>query len=51
VVSGKSACRNVNLIVQGLLRYASISETMDTYSLTLPDMQGEGVSAMESNFS
>jgi integrase len=41
--------RNVNpKIVQELLGYASTSDTMDTYSYILPDMQGEVVSAMES---
>jgi integrase len=43
---------NVNpKIVQELLGHANISETMDTYSHVLPDMQGEAVSAMESAFS
>ena len=31
-----------------MLGYATISQTMDTYSHVLPDMQGEAVSAMES---
>jgi site-specific recombinase XerD len=35
-------------IVQEMLGYATISQTMDTYSHVLPDMQGEAVSAMES---
>ncbi len=44
--------RNVNpKIVQELLGHASISETMDTYSHVLPDMQGEAVAAMEVAFS
>ncbi len=44
--------RNVNpKIVQELLGHASISETMDTYSHVLPDMQGDAVAAMEVAFS
>jgi integrase len=35
-------------IVQEILGHANISQTMDTYSHVLPNMQGEAVSAMES---
>jgi integrase len=35
-------------IVQEMLGHATISQTLDTYSHLLPDMQGEAVSAMES---
>lgn len=34
-------------IVQEMLGHATITQTMDTYSHVLPDMQGEAVSAME----
>ncbi len=36
-------------IVQEMLGHASISQTMDTYSHVLPNMQGEAVRAMEGN--
>jgi len=38
-------------IVQEMLGHANISQTMDTYSHVLPDMQGQAVSAMESALS
>ena len=34
-------------IVQELLGHANISQTMDTYSHVLPNMQGEAVAAMQ----
>jgi integrase len=41
--------QNVNpKIVQEMLGHANISETMDTYSHVLPNMQESAVSAMES---
>ncbi len=36
-------------IVQEMLGHATISQTMDTYSHVLPNMQGEAVKAMEVN--
>jgi integrase len=40
--------KNVNpKIVQEMLRHATISQTMDTYSHVLPDIQGEAVSALD----
>jgi integrase len=38
-------------IVQEMLGHATISQTMDTYSHVLPDMQEKAVSAMESALS
>jgi integrase len=38
-------------IVQEMLGYSTITQTMDTYSHVLPDMQDEAVSAMESALS
>jgi integrase len=39
---------NVNpKIVQEILEHATISQTMDTYSHVLPDMQDQAVLAME----
>jgi integrase len=35
-------------IVQEMLGHSTITQTMDTYSHVLPDMQDEAVSAMES---
>ena len=35
-------------IIQSLLGHATISQTMDTYSHILPDMQEEAVAALES---
>ena len=34
-------------IIQGILGHASIGLTLDTYSHVLPDLQDQGVSAME----
>jgi integrase len=34
--------------VQGMLGHANISQTMDTYSHVLPDMQDGAISVMES---
>jgi len=34
--------------VQSLLGHSSITQTMDTYSHVLPDMQDEAVAALES---
>jgi integrase len=43
---------NVNpKIVQEVLGRATISQTMDTYSHVLPDMQDGAVAAMESTIS
>jgi integrase len=43
---------NVNpKIVQEVLGHATISQTMDTYSHVLPDMQDGAVAAMESTIS
>jgi integrase len=40
--------RNVNpKIVREMLGHATISQTMDTYSHVLPDMQDEAVAALE----
>jgi integrase len=45
-------CENVNpKIVQEVLGHATISQTMDTYSHVLPDMQDGAVAAMESTIS
>lgn len=38
-------------VVQEMLGHASVSQTMDTYSHVLPDMQDVAVSAMESGLS
>ena len=38
-------------VVQEMLGHANISQTMDTYSHVLPDMQDGAVSAMESALS
>ncbi len=35
-------------VVQEMLGHANISQTMDTYSHVLPDMQDRAISAMES---
>jgi integrase len=44
--------RNVNpKIVQEMLGHATISQTMDTYSHVMPDMQTEAAAAMESALS
>jgi integrase len=38
-------------IVQEMLGHATITQTMDTYSHVLPDMQDSAVSAMQEAFS
>jgi integrase len=38
-------------IVQEMLGHSTITQTMDTYSHVLPDMQDEAVNAMESTLS
>lgn len=38
-------------VVQEMLGYSTITQTMDTYSHVLPDMQDEAVSAMGSALS
>jgi integrase len=35
-------------VAQEMLGHANISQTMDTYSHVLPDMQSEAVSALDS---
>jgi integrase len=38
-------------VVQEMLGHANISQTMDTYSHVLPDMQDRAVAAMQDAFS